>query len=222
MTQKEPSPTYIEGPAKDPHTRYPHQTCSNSNRTASGYKTAKKQNNILNQHLHLEHLYTVENPTKLANDLTKITLKHSYRLITLGVKDLYVNIPIQEALQTTRTQLHKHNDKNLHRPNLHSPTSDAKPELCHLPNSDLPTHQRSSHGLPHLRTHRRNIPAITRTHSHQIPTRHKTLHKLHRRHPHNLRHSPHQPRYHHTLRQHHKQQPRTLPHSRTKQQIQLP
>ena len=49
--------------------------------------------------------------TKLDNDLTKITLKDSYRLIMLDIKDLYVNIPIHEALQTTRTQLHKHNDK---------------------------------------------------------------------------------------------------------------
>jgi len=75
------------------------------------YKAAKKLNNILNQHLHLENLYTVENSTKLANDLTKITLKDSYRLITLDIKDLYVNILIHEALQATRTQLHKHNDK---------------------------------------------------------------------------------------------------------------
>ena len=47
----------------------------------------------------------------LANDLAKIMLKDSYRLITLDIKDLYVNIPIQETLQTARSQLLKHNDR---------------------------------------------------------------------------------------------------------------
>jgi len=65
----------------------------------------------LKQHLNLDNSYTVENSTKLANDLSKITLKDSYRLITLDIKDLYVNIPIQETLQTARSQLLKHNDR---------------------------------------------------------------------------------------------------------------
>jgi hypothetical protein len=59
-----------------------------NNRTAPTYKAAKKLNHILNQHLHLENLYTVENSTKLANDLIKITLKDNYGLITLDIKDL--------------------------------------------------------------------------------------------------------------------------------------
>ena len=32
-------------------------------------------------------------------------------MITLDIKDLYVNIPIQETLQTARSQLHKYNDR---------------------------------------------------------------------------------------------------------------
>jgi len=82
-----------------------------NNRTAPSYKIAKKLNNILKQHLNLDNSYTVENSTKLANDLVKITLKDSYSLITLDIKDLYVNIPIQETIQTTRSQLLKHNDR---------------------------------------------------------------------------------------------------------------
>jgi len=82
-----------------------------NNRAAPSYKIAKKLNNILKQHLNLGNSYTVENSTKLANDLSKITLKDSYRLITLDIKELYVNIPIQETLQTARSQLLKHNDR---------------------------------------------------------------------------------------------------------------
>ena len=91
---------------------HPHQTCSKQQFSPT-YKAAKKLNHILNQHLHLENLYTVEISTKLANDLIKITLKESHRLITLDIKDLYVNIPIHEALINTRAQLHKHNDRTL-------------------------------------------------------------------------------------------------------------
>ena len=84
-----------------------------NNRTAPSYRAAKKLNNILNQYLHLKNLYTLKNSTKRANDLTKITLKISYRLITLDIKHLYVNIPIHEVLQTTRAQLYKHNEKTI-------------------------------------------------------------------------------------------------------------
>ena len=84
-----------------------------NNRTTRTYNAANKLNHILNQHLHLENLYTVENSTKLANDLIKITLKDSHRIITLDIKDLYVNITNHEALMNTRAQLHKHNDKTL-------------------------------------------------------------------------------------------------------------
>ena len=55
-----------------------------------------------------------------------------------------------------------------------------------------------------------------------LDTTYYPLHKIHRRHPHNLRHNPNQPRYRHTRRQQNTQQPRTLSHSRTKQQSQLP
>jgi len=65
----------------------------------------------LKQHLNLGNSYTVKNSIKLANDITKITIKDSYRLNTLDIKDLYVNIPIQETLQTARSQLLKHNNR---------------------------------------------------------------------------------------------------------------
>ena len=110
LIKKNPTPPTMKAQLKLHKPGIPIRPVVN-NRTAPTYKATKKLNNILNQHLHLENLYTVKNFTKLANNLTKITLKDSYRLITLDTKDLYVNILIHEALQTTRTQLYKHNNK---------------------------------------------------------------------------------------------------------------
>jgi len=82
-----------------------------NNRSAPTYKTAKKLNNILNQHLHLNNYYTINNSTDLANNLTRLKINDNHILITLDIKALYVNIPIVETIHTTRTQLLKHNDQ---------------------------------------------------------------------------------------------------------------
>ena len=67
--------------------------------------------NVLKQHLHLNNHYTIDNSTNLAHNLTKLTISDNYRLITLDIKALYVNIPINETISITRTQLLKHNDQ---------------------------------------------------------------------------------------------------------------
>ena len=79
--------------------------------SAPAYKTAKKLNNILKQHLHLNNYYTINNSTELAQNLTRLTINDNHRLINLDIKDLYVNIPIDETIRTTSTQLLKHNDQ---------------------------------------------------------------------------------------------------------------
>jgi len=96
--------------------------------------------------------YTTDNSTKLAHDLTKFTISDSHGLITLDIKDLYVNIPITETIDIARTHLLKHNNKNI------------KEEICTLlemvlqqnyfgPRTNLLTHQRSGHGIPHFSHH---------------------------------------------------------------------
>jgi len=82
---KNPTPPILKAQLKSHKPVIPIRPAVN-NRTSPTYKAAKKLNNILNQHLHLENVYTIENFTKLANDLTKITLKDSYRLNTLDIK----------------------------------------------------------------------------------------------------------------------------------------
>jgi len=66
---------------------------------------------FLNQHLHLNNYYTINNSTDLANNLTRLKINDNHRLITLDIKDLYVNISIEEIIHTTRIQLLKHNDQ---------------------------------------------------------------------------------------------------------------
>ena len=207
ITQKNPAPPTLKAQLKLHKPNIPIRPVVN-NREAPSYKIAKKLN-ILKQHLNLGN--SVENSTTLANDLSKITLKVSYRLITLDIKDLYVNIPIQETLQTARSQLLKNNNRTL------------TDQLCSLLEATLNqnyfTYQnqiyRPTKGVAMgslISGLSRNTPTITRTHAHQTPTRHKTHHiiyKTRRRHPHNLRRSADQPRHHHTLRQLHQQQHRT-------------
>ena len=82
-----------------------------NNSSAPAYKTARKLNNILNQQLHLGNYYTISNLTDLAKNLTKLKIIAYHILMTLDIKDLYVNIPIDETIHTSRTQLLKHNDQ---------------------------------------------------------------------------------------------------------------
>jgi hypothetical protein len=59
-----------------------------NNRSAPAYKTAKKLNNILNQHLHLNNYYKINNSNELANNLTKLKINVNHRLIRLDIKVL--------------------------------------------------------------------------------------------------------------------------------------
>jgi hypothetical protein len=74
------------------------------------YKVAKRLNTILNHNLHLDNQYTVTNSNTLANYVTKVKVTPNSRLLNLDIKDLYVNIPMSEIINITKTQLLKNND----------------------------------------------------------------------------------------------------------------
>jgi len=65
----------------------------------------------VNNHLHLNNRYNTINPNTLANGLVKLKINSHQILLTFDFKNLYVNVPIQEILNLTRTQLRIHNDK---------------------------------------------------------------------------------------------------------------
>jgi hypothetical protein len=71
---------------------------------------AKKLNHILKTDLQLSNQYIVENPTTLAHNLTNLASSDNHRLLTLDIKDLYVNVPIDETQDVTKTHLTIHND----------------------------------------------------------------------------------------------------------------
>ena len=83
-----------------------------NSRTLPSYKLAKNLYDILNKHLLLDIHYTTRNSTSLANGLVKVTITDKHRLITRDINDLYVNIPLKETIDITRTQLLKNNNTN--------------------------------------------------------------------------------------------------------------
>jgi len=77
---------------------------------APSYKIAKKLNKILNHNLHLDNQYTATNSNTLASSVTKLKITPNHRLLTLDIKDLYVNIPICETIKITKSKLLKYSD----------------------------------------------------------------------------------------------------------------
>ena len=112
LIQKNPSPPTLKAQLKLHKPAVPIRPVVNS-RTAPSYSVAKKLNEILKQRLNMDNSYTIDNSTKLAHDLTKLTISDSHRLIDLDIRDLYVNIPITETIDIARAQLLKQNNNNI-------------------------------------------------------------------------------------------------------------
>jgi hypothetical protein len=61
----------------------------------------------------LNNHYTVTNSTNLVNDLTKLEIHENHRMVTLDIKDLYVNIPIYETLDIFKARQLQNNDTQI-------------------------------------------------------------------------------------------------------------
>jgi hypothetical protein len=83
-----------------------------NNTQAPTYKIAKYFNQKLNNLLNLPNTYITCNTKDIADDLTTIQINENAKIVTLDIKDLYVNLPIQGILNTTKIWLNKNdNDK---------------------------------------------------------------------------------------------------------------
>jgi hypothetical protein len=71
------------------------------------YKTAKFFSKCLNDRSSLSNTYVTHNCTQLANELIQLNITETTKMVTLDIKDLYVNIPITETIQIMKTQLNK-------------------------------------------------------------------------------------------------------------------
>jgi len=109
LTQKKVSPPSLKAQLKLHKIGIPIQPVIN-NRTAPAHKLAKHLTKTLNQYIILNNHYNVSNSTKLALDLTKIKIHDNHRMMTFDIKDLYVNIPIEETLNNLKPQLLENNN----------------------------------------------------------------------------------------------------------------
>jgi hypothetical protein len=74
---------------------------------------AKHLVKLFKKYITLNNQYNVINSTSLVVDLIKLNLSKNHQLITHDTKDLYVNIPIEEALEITKSMLLKNNDAHV-------------------------------------------------------------------------------------------------------------
>jgi hypothetical protein len=67
------------------------------------YRIAKKLINILKQEL--KNQYNIQNSENFAHNIIELKINEHHRMITYDIKDLYVNIPIEETLAITKQEL---------------------------------------------------------------------------------------------------------------------
>ena len=57
-------------------------------------------------------MYITENSQEIAEELLKLQINENMTLITLDIKDIYVNLPIRGIMQNVSYWLNKHNNHN--------------------------------------------------------------------------------------------------------------
>jgi hypothetical protein len=58
-------------------------------------------NSRIKEYVNLPNTYTVENSYEIAKELHKIRITENHKIVTLDIKDLYVNLPKQGIIQST-------------------------------------------------------------------------------------------------------------------------
>jgi len=79
------------------------------NTQAPSYKIAKFLNNKIKAYKNLPNTYITINSGEIAQELHKLHITEKHRILTLDIKDLYVNLPKQGIIQSTIFWLDKNN-----------------------------------------------------------------------------------------------------------------
>jgi len=79
------------------------------NTQAPTYKIAKFLNNKIKAYINLPNTYITINSGEVAQELHKLHITEKHRILTLDIKDLYVNLPKQGIIQSTSFWLDKNN-----------------------------------------------------------------------------------------------------------------
>ena len=112
LIQKKPQAPTLKAQIKLHKTGMPIRPVIN-NINGPTYKLAKFLAKIITSYLPLQHQYNIKNSIDLAHDLKNITIKDEYQMISFDIKDLYVNIPIDETINIAKTLLMaRNNNKN--------------------------------------------------------------------------------------------------------------
>ena len=77
------------------------------------YKLSKHLNKKLNQMILLPYTYVTRNSNEVVQDLHNIQIKNQHKMLTLDIKDLYVNLSIQNIVSITKFWLNKHNNQHI-------------------------------------------------------------------------------------------------------------
>ena len=108
LIQQKPSTPTIKAQLKLHNTGIPIRPIIN-NVKAPTYNISKHIVKLLDKDITLNNQYNIRNFTSLAADLVKLNLSKDHQLITYDIRDLYVNIPIEETLTITKSMLLKKN-----------------------------------------------------------------------------------------------------------------
>ena len=79
------------------------------NTQAPSYEIAKFLNNKIKAYINLPNTYITTNSGKIAQEFHKLHITEKHRILTLDIKDLYVNLPKQGIIQSTVFWLDKKN-----------------------------------------------------------------------------------------------------------------
>ena len=73
-----------------------------NNTLAPSYKIAEFINRKLNSLLSLPYTYNRKNSQEITDELKRMQIDKQMKIIALDIKDLFVNLPIQGILTTTK------------------------------------------------------------------------------------------------------------------------
>jgi hypothetical protein len=76
------------------------------------YKVARYINKRLQDLIALPYTYNTKNPQEKLEEIMKLQINEHMRIITLDIKDMYVNLPIKEIIQTAQFWINKNNKNN--------------------------------------------------------------------------------------------------------------
>jgi glutamate/tyrosine decarboxylase-like PLP-dependent enzyme len=79
------------------------------NTQAPTYKIAKFLNNKIKTYINLHNTHVSTNTRETAQEIHKLQITDKHKMITLDIKDLYVNMPKQGIIQSTIFWLDKNN-----------------------------------------------------------------------------------------------------------------